>query len=200
MTPASGFSAEQQKHHRDMSGLGMSGNSLTQFANLPIRKGNRAITVRGPLHAQCCDNDDETQPFHSQNYSYAVRKRRSDLLIIRSLIFALLCVAGVFVLYLAISLAHSTEGTMQGGDFSPDILKEDRRFLDDLFQKMNDGDRTGRESSLVSTQKIDSAGKSESNPKTVPRAMLVVNSEIVKHGQLVIHGEAVKRKRRAEAL
>jgi hypothetical protein len=56
-------------------------------------------------------------------------------------------------------------------------------------------DGTGRESSLAPIQKIDNSGRSESYPKTVPRAMLVVNTEIVRRGALVVHSEPVKRKR-----
>ena len=44
-----------------MKSLGIAGNPLTQLASLPIRKGKRPITVRGPLHVQCSDNSDETR-------------------------------------------------------------------------------------------------------------------------------------------
>jgi hypothetical protein len=43
-----------------MKSLGFEGNTLTQLASLPIRKGKRPITVRGPLHVQCSDNHNET--------------------------------------------------------------------------------------------------------------------------------------------
>lgn len=99
------------------------------------------------------------------------------------------------MLYFAILLAHSPNSIAQRGDFSRDILKEDRGFLDSLFEKMNCDDRTGHESSLAPTQKIDNAGKSQSYSKTVPRAMLVVNTEIVRRGQLIVHSEPAKRKR-----
>jgi hypothetical protein len=59
---------------------------------------------------------------------------------------------------------------------------------------MNRDDGAGRQSSLALIQKIDNAGRPESYPKTVPRAMLVVNTEIVRRGALV-HSEAAKRKR-----
>ncbi len=108
---------------------------------------------------------------------------------------ALLCVPCVFVLYMTYFSAHSPNSIAQRGDFSRDILKEDRKFLDDLFQKMNHDDRTGWEFSRPPIQKIDSADKLESSPKSVPRAVLVVNSEIVRRGQLVVHSEAVRRKR-----
>jgi len=42
-----------------MNSLGIAENPLTHLASLPIRKGKRPITVRGPLHVQCSDNDNE---------------------------------------------------------------------------------------------------------------------------------------------
>lgn len=44
-----------------MKSLEVEGNTLAHLASLPIRKGKRPITVRGPLHVQCSDNADETQ-------------------------------------------------------------------------------------------------------------------------------------------
>jgi hypothetical protein len=58
--PGIEFSAEQQEHPGDMKSLGMTGSPLTQLTGLPIRKGKRPITVRGPLHVQCSDNHEET--------------------------------------------------------------------------------------------------------------------------------------------
>jgi hypothetical protein len=95
------------------------------------------------------------------------------------------------MLYVTIFLVH----TPQRGDFSRDIFKEDRRFLDSLFEKMNYDDRRGRESSVAPIQKIDNASKLELSSKTAPRAMLVVNTEVVRRGQLVVHSDPVKRKR-----
>jgi len=130
-------------------------------------------------------------PSHSQNYG--ALKRSSHFLMKRSL--PPFCAACVFVLYLTIFLAHSPDTIAQRGDFSRDILKEDREFLDDLFQKMKHDDRTEWGFSQAPIQKIDNAGKMESSPKSVPRAVLVVNSGVVRRGQLVVHSEAVKRKR-----
>ena len=42
-----------------MNSLGIAGNPLTHLASLPMRKGKRPITLRGPLHVQCSDNNDE---------------------------------------------------------------------------------------------------------------------------------------------
>ena len=46
-----------------MKSLGIEGITLTRPASLPIRKGKRPITVRGPLHVQCSDNHDEALLF-----------------------------------------------------------------------------------------------------------------------------------------
>jgi hypothetical protein len=148
----------------------------------------------GTASMRCPGHITVVTPFHSQNSIFTARKGRSHFLVIQSLVFPLLSAACVFVVYSAIFLAHSPKSTAQKGDFSRDTLKEDRRFLDSLFEKMNCDDGTGRESSLALIQKIDNAGRSESYLKTVPRAMLVVNSEIVRRGALV-HTEPAKRKR-----
>jgi hypothetical protein len=43
-----------------MKSLGSAGNPLTHLGSLPIRKGKRPMTIRGPLHVQCGDNHDAT--------------------------------------------------------------------------------------------------------------------------------------------
>jgi hypothetical protein len=154
----------------------------------------KLANMSGGTPSMRCPGHITVTPFHSQNSIYPVRKAGSHFLVIRSLVFPLLSAACVFVVYSAIFLAHGPKGTAQKGDFSRDTLKEDRRFLDSLFEKMNCDNGTARESSLALIQKIDNAGRSESNPKTVPRAMLVVNTEIVRRGALV-HSEPAKRKR-----
>jgi hypothetical protein len=123
------------------------------------------------------------------------RKRKGHRLIIRSLIFPLLGAACVAVLYITIFAAHSLKSISQRGDFSRDILKEDHRFLDDLLQKRNYDDGRGGGSSLAAIQKVDDATSLASSPIAVPRAILVVNSEVVRRAQLVVHGEGVKHKR-----
>ncbi|MBV8377826.1 MAG: hypothetical protein JO279_12580, partial [Verrucomicrobia bacterium] len=42
-----------------MNRLGMVGDFITDPASLPVRKGKRPITIRGPLHVQCSDNNDD---------------------------------------------------------------------------------------------------------------------------------------------
>jgi hypothetical protein len=132
---------------------------------------------------------------HSQNYGF--RKHRSHLLIKRSLKFPLLCVACLFVFNMTIFLAHRPDSIAQRGDSSRDILKEDRKFLDDLFQKMNPDDSPGWESSLLPIQKIGNPDRLESSAKSVPRAVMVVNDEIVRRGELIVPSGAVKRKRQS---
>jgi hypothetical protein len=117
--------------------------------------------------------------FHSPSHHYAAPKRRSHFLTNRALMFPLFSVACVLVLHFVIFLAHSPKSIAQRGDFSRDIPKEDRRFLDSLFEKINYEDRTVRESSPAPIEKIDNAGKLESCTKTIPRAMLMVNTEIL---------------------
>ena len=134
---------------------------------------------------QCRGHITAATPFRPPNCSYAARKRRSHFPIIRLLILPLSSVGCVFVLYVTIFLVHNPKSIAQRGDFSRDTLKEDRRFLDSLFEKTNYDDRRGRESSLAPIQKIDDASKLESSSKTAPRAMLVVNTEVVRRGQLV---------------
>ena len=144
---------------------------------------------------QCRGHITAATPFRPPNCSYAARKRRSHFPIIRLLILPLSSVGCVFVLYVTIFLVHNPKSIAQRGDFSRDTLKEDRRFLDSLFEKINYEDRTARESSPAPIEKIDNGGKLESCTKTVPRAVLVVNTEIVRRGQLIVHSEPVKRKR-----
>lgn len=43
-----------------MNRLGIMGDVNTDPAGLPVRKGKRPITIRGPLHVQCSDNSDQT--------------------------------------------------------------------------------------------------------------------------------------------
>ena len=45
---------------RNAPSLRIVGNLNTDLSSLPIRKGKRPVTVRGPLHVQCSDNSDDT--------------------------------------------------------------------------------------------------------------------------------------------
>jgi hypothetical protein len=59
------------------------------------------------------------------------------------------------------------------------VREEDRRFLDDLFQKQN--------------QDLPGIAKAQNDSKRVPRAKLIVNSSEVKRAQLVVNNAIVKR-------
>jgi hypothetical protein len=77
------------------------------------------------------------------------------------------------------------------GPLAQDIREEDRKFLDDLVRKQY------QDGNLVSAP-VENIGKVEtieSSGKSVPRAELVINSEIVRRGELVVHSGTVKRKR-----
>jgi hypothetical protein len=73
-----------------------------------------------------------------------------------------------------------------------DIREGDRKFLDDLVQKQNQDDHQDGKSPTV--QNIGKAGTIDSGLKPVPRAELIVNSEIVRRAELVVHSATVKRK------
>lgn len=77
------------------------------------------------------------------------------------------------------------------GPLAQDIREEDRKFLDELVRKQN------QDGNLLSTP-VANTGKFEtieSSGKSVPRAELVINREIVRRGELVVHSGTVKRKR-----
>jgi hypothetical protein len=94
-------------------------------------------------------------------------------------------------------VAQRRELIAQGGIFSrgplaQDIREGDRKFLDDLVQKQDQDDYQDRNSPPL--QNIGQAGTIDLSPKSVPRAELVINSEIVRRGELVVHSGTVKRK------
>ena len=75
------------------------------------------------------------------------------------------------------------------------IRGEDRNFLDDLVQKQNQDDHHDGNPLSASDQNIDKAATIVASPKPVPRAELVINTEIVKRGELVVHSRDTKLKR-----
>ena len=77
------------------------------------------------------------------------------------------------------------------------IREEDRNFLDDLVQKQNQDDHYAPLS--APDQNIGKAGTIVSSPKPVPRAELVINTEIVRRGELVVHSGTAKPKRQTTA-
>jgi hypothetical protein len=84
-------------------------------------------------------------------------------------------------------VGYVTVFVVQRGDFpavlhhhadplARDIRAEDSKFLDDLVQKQN-----------------QDTGMIGSGNEPVPKAELVINSEIVKRGELVVHNGRIKR-------
>jgi hypothetical protein len=71
-----------------------------------------------------------------------------------------------------------------------DVREEDRKFLDGLAEKQNQ-DESSPVENLADAETIDS------NRNSVPRAELVVNSEVVRRAELVGHDGRVKRKRQS---
>ena len=76
-----------------------------------------------------------------------------------------------------------------------DIREQDSNFLDDFVQKQNQDDHHDGNPLSTSDQNIGKAGTIVSSPKPVPRAELVINTEIVRRGELVVHSETAKLKR-----
>lgn len=76
-----------------------------------------------------------------------------------------------------------------------DIRGEDRVFLDDLVQKQNQNQNQAgvRETDPIAIHNVGEAAMIGSGNDPVPRAELVVNSQIVKRAELVVHSETVKR-------
>ena len=76
-----------------------------------------------------------------------------------------------------------------------DIREQDSNFLNDLVQKQNQDDHHDGNPLSASDQNIGKAGTIVSSPKPVPRAELVINTEIVRRGELVVHTGTAKLKR-----
>lgn len=97
------------------------------------------------------------------------------------LLVAMIC---GFVGYVTVFVEPRRDMIAQRGDspralhLAQDIREEDRNFLDDLAQKQNQGDHRAR--IIVSS------------PKPIPRAELVINTEIVRRGELVVHHGTAK--------
>ena len=101
--------------------------------------------------------------------------------------FLLVAAVCGFVGYMTVFVAPRRDMITERGNSSralhlaQDIPEEDRNFLDDLVQKQNQDDHR--------------AGTIVSSPKPVPRAELVINTEIVRRGELVVHSGTAKPKR-----
>ena len=106
----------------------------------------------------------------------------------------LLFVAAVFgfVGYVTFSVAPrgdritQRESSSRAFSLAQDVREEDRNFLDDLVQKQSYDDHCSTNAPLASAQNIDKTGTIIAIPKPVPRAELVINTEIVRRGELVM--------------
>src|SRR5271165_6013454 len=106
-----------------------------------------------------------------------------------------------FVGYVTVFVAPRRDMITQRGNSSrslhlaQNIREEDRNFLDDLVQKQNQDDHHDGNPLSAPDQNIGKAGTIVSSPKPVPRAELVINTEIVRRGELVVHSGTAKLKR-----
>jgi hypothetical protein len=117
-----------------------------------------------------------------------VKPRRKFLLLAAACVFV--SCATVFLLQRenVSSLLHHHPGLP-----AQDIRAGDRKFLDDLVQKQNQGGVLDGNSLSGDVQNIGKAGTTGSGDVPVPKAELVVNGEIVRRGELVVHGGTIKR-------
>jgi hypothetical protein len=103
--------------------------------------------------------------------------------------------------YVTVFVAPIRDMITQSGNSShafhlaQDIREQDSNFLDDLVQKQNQDDHRDGNPLSASDQNIGKAGTIVSSPKPVPRAELVINTEIVRRGELVVHSGTAKLKR-----
>src|SRR5271165_2352098 len=102
-----------------------------------------------------------------------------------------------FVGYVTVFVAPRRDMITQRGNSSlaQNIREEDRNFLDDLVQKQNQDDHHDGNPLSAPDQNIGKAGTIVASPKPVPRAELVINTEIVRRGELVVHSGTAKLKR-----
>jgi hypothetical protein len=119
--------------------------------------------------------------------------------------FLLVAAVCGFVGYLMVLVAPRRDMITQRGNSSralhlaQNIREEDRNFLDDLVQKQNQDDHYDGNPLSAPDEHIGNAGTIVSSPKPVPRAELVINTEIVRRGELVVHSGTAKPKRQTTA-
>jgi hypothetical protein len=107
--------------------------------------------------------------------------------------FLLVAAVCGFVGYVTVFVAPRRDMITQRGNSSrafnlaQDIREEDSNFLDDLVQKQNQDDHHDGNPLSAPDQNIGKAGTIVSSPKPVPRAELVINTEIIRRGELVVH-------------
>ena len=87
----------------------------------------------------------------------------------------------------------------QAFHLAQDFREQDSNFLDDFVQKQNQDDHHDGNPLSAPDEHIGNAGTIVSSPKPVPRAELVINTEIVRRGELVVHSGTAKPKRQTTA-
>ena len=102
--------------------------------------------------------------------------------------------SAVLVFYLTLFVAERSDTLVEKGSYSPETLTGDHRLLEELFQKPDQNDGQGWQTSLPPGQGISQTPAVESSSKTVPRAVLVVNSGLVKRGELIVRSGTIRRK------
>jgi hypothetical protein len=115
--------------------------------------------------------------------------------------FLLVAAVCGFAGYVTVFVAPRRDMITQRGNSSralhlaQNIREEDRNFLDDLVQKQNQDDHHDGNPLSTSDHNYRQSGDNCLSPKPVPRAELVINTEIVRRGELVVHSETAKLKR-----
>ena len=100
----------------------------------------------------------------------------------------------MLVFNLTLFVAERSDTLVEKGSYSPETLAGDHRLLEELFQKPDQNDGKAWRTSLPPGQSISQTPAMESSSKTVPRAVLVVNSELVRRGQLIVRSGTIRRK------
>ena len=116
----------------------------------------------------------------------------------KSLLVAAVCgfVACVTVFVAPIRDMMTQRGnSSQAFHLAQDIREQDSNFLDDFVQKQNQDDHHDGNPLSTSDHNYRQSGDNCLSPKPVPRAELVINTEIVRRGELVVHSETAKLKR-----
>ncbi len=108
--------------------------------------------------------------------------------------FFLWSASAVLVCYLTLFVAQRSDTLVKRENYSQDILAGDRKLLEELLQKPDQNDRPGWQTPLPPGQSISHAQAMESSSKSVPRAVLVVNNELVKRGELIVRSGTIRRK------
>jgi hypothetical protein len=115
--------------------------------------------------------------------------------------FLLLTAVCGFVGYVVVSVALRRDmmiyrvNSSRTFHLDQDIHQKDSNFLDDLVRKQSEDEHHDGSYLSAPDQNIDRAGTIVSSSKAVPRAELVINTEIVKRAELVVHKGTPKLKR-----